>query len=430
MTSEEVRSVLRNDFDTCRFCLEAEVPLRPIYESIPGKASIVSINTTIRTVLNMLGIEVSQDDGFPNLICQNCRQMMISIHKFYETMKQSLDILKKAKLLKEFPDVRFDDGESPATIKSTSPEINDISEPGKSDNDEDEYLEFLPESAVQPEELPLKDEDEQFEMLEETFSEIAAESLVEHADQEVKGEPVEFEEIDWMVDTESDDELEEYIIEEIDETAPSETNSEHQSKKVDSAPTTKIKRTQKRRPHYSRVCPICGIASTSLKVHMLVHTKIRAFQCELCDKNYYTNNKLQTHIKVTHNKIRDFQCEICSKTFAMKKTLNAHLQSHVQDRSHVCSVCKKGFLFKWALTKHSRIHTGEKPYVCDIDGCGKTFTTSSNLKQHQNTNFHANLDTRTDICLECGKTFQNRYALRAHMKTHGKQQPQSSGDDQ
>eukprot|EP00035_Acanthoeca_spectabilis_P017800 m.375517 g.375517 ORF g.375517 m.375517 type:complete len:345 (+) comp16698_c4_seq1:223-1257(+) len=48
-------------------------------------------------------------------------------------------------------------------------------------------------------------------------------------------------------------------------------------------------------------------------------------------------------------------------------------------RNHVCDICQSRFLCKSKLDRHMRTHNGEKPFECY---CGKTFNQKSALKNH------------------------------------------------
>ena len=46
------------------------------------------------------------------------------------------------------------------------------------------------------------------------------------------------------------------------------------------------------------------------------------FKCEICDKEFKSNNGLKKHFNVVHNLEGEHQCNICQKFFNIKSQLN------------------------------------------------------------------------------------------------------------
>ena len=50
-------------------------------------------------------------------------------------------------------------------------------------------------------------------------------------------------------------------------------------------------------------------------------------------------------------------------------------------RPHKCAECPAAFKLKEALSIHMKTHTDDRQYKCE--GCGRTFISVGNLKQHK-----------------------------------------------
>ncbi|XP_055625770.1 zinc finger protein 572-like [Toxorhynchites rutilus septentrionalis] len=426
MSLSVIKLLVNNHSRVCRFCLESNPEkLSDVYEQILGESNVASISITIRNVLSVLGLQITLDDPHPKLICRHCREFLFAIHDFREESLQSIQLLDKARLLKEFPDVTFDDivegdsviGES--EHKSEHSVSNEVEEEGivEALEEESENGDIPLTTTLTEEEVVVNPENgDRIDIKEE---ELYVEQTKEERDE---SEWIMFEEIE--IGEEQEDDMEPIYLEEeqdshqeFDQTLYSSSTMTPADQESQSNACVEVDPSETYKPSASKKCPICGITSTSMVVHMRTHTKIRPFVCEICSKGFYTSNKLRSHISSVHHKERNFRCEICGKAFSMKKTLNAHMMSHLAEKSHVCTMCSKSFLFRWALAKHERTHTGERPFVCTLDGCGKSFASSSNLRQHQKTGAHWK-QPREDVCKECDKVFQSKYALRAHKKIH------------
>lgn len=83
------------------------------------------------------------------------------------------------------------------------------------------------------------------------------------------------------------------------------------------------------------------------------HLMERRFQCELCDRRFFTAGMLKEH-EVTHTGLREFKCEVCLKSYSRKFALREHMRSHTGDRRFKCSYCDMTFLQKCSLKSHLR----------------------------------------------------------------------------
>jgi uncharacterized Zn-finger protein len=59
-----------------------------------------------------------------------------------------------------------------------------------------------------------------------------------------------------------------------------------------------------------------------------------------------------------HTGIRAFKCDICQKEFGAKSNLNKHLKIHEGNKKYVCETCGKGFISSYNLKTHVRTHSG------------------------------------------------------------------------
>ncbi|XP_034232165.1 zinc finger protein 569-like [Thrips palmi] len=164
----------------------------------------------------------------------------------------------------------------------------------------------------------------------------------------------------------------------------------------------------------STICSICGKVLSNaggLLRHMkITHGGVKAFKCDICDKEYSTKVARDDHRR-SHTGERPYTCSICNKSFTSLSNLHIHRLIHSEDRPHKCTYCDKQFKRRAHLVPHLRTHTGEKPYVCNI--CSRGFAQSNDLHKHRLT--HSN--DKAYAC-HCGVAFRVKRDLTRHQAKH------------
>ncbi|CAB3234126.1 unnamed protein product [Arctia plantaginis] len=155
-------------------------------------------------------------------------------------------------------------------------------------------------------------------------------------------------------------------------------------------------------------CNICDAAFPNIDVldrHLIQeHAQpAAAFHCELCNRAYSTRALHLRHRALAHTDIRKYPCENCPKR---------HIRAqHVGARSHACPECGKTFATSSGLKQHTHIHSSVKPFQCKV--CFKAYTQFSNLCRHK----RMHIACRALVeCVKCGQSFTSYASLTKHKR--------------
>lgn len=116
-----------------------------------------------------------------------------------------------------------------------------------------------------------------------------------------------------------------------------------------------------------------------------------------CTRKFRHKRNLVSHFRADHQSAkRPHACTFpnCNKSFLRPAHLMIHSRIHTGEvinpsflnwlaqKPYKCDICGKRWNQKSALKQHMRSHTGEKPFRCTVEGCTKRFSTSSSCKRH------------------------------------------------
>nr|XP_060495154.1 histone-lysine N-methyltransferase MECOM isoform X9 [Panthera onca] len=170
----------------------------------------------------------------------------------------------------------------------------------------------------------------------------------------------------------------------------------------------------------------------------------RQYRCEDCDQLFESKAELADHQKFpcstphsafsmveedfqqkleSENDLREIhaiqECKECDQVFPDLQSLEKHMLSHTEEREYKCDQCPKAFNWKSNLIRHQMSHDSGKHYECE--NCAKqVFTDPSNLQRHIRSQ---HVGARAHACPECGKTFATSSGLKQHKHIHSSVKP-------
>uniref|UniRef100_A0A336LKQ1 CSON011437 protein n=1 Tax=Culicoides sonorensis TaxID=179676 RepID=A0A336LKQ1_CULSO len=138
------------------------------------------------------------------------------------------------------------------------------------------------------------------------------------------------------------------------------------------------------------------------------------YPCELCSRAYSHRPSLIRHRAIAHGEVRKYPCENCKKVseFSDPSNLQRHIRTHhVGARSHACPECGKTFATSSGLKQHTHIHSSVKPFQCEV--CYKAYTQFSNLCRHKRMHVNCRMQIK---CGKCGQSFSTVTSLSKHKR--------------
>ncbi|XP_021365058.1 zinc finger protein 112-like isoform X1 [Mizuhopecten yessoensis] len=156
---------------------------------------------------------------------------------------------------------------------------------------------------------------------------------------------------------------------------------------------------------------------TAKLLQKVEETSTVELQCNDCNYKTMRKEHLARHRNNVHSDLRPFLCDLCGCSFKRADTLTAHKVTHIDKKYRVyqykCKECEKDFRSRAHLSEHMAMHSSLRMYLCDI--CGVGFKRKSCQQKHMKS---IHLNPRSFQCRDCNKSFNTKYALLRHTRTH------------
>lgn len=166
--------------------------------------------------------------------------------------------------------------------------------------------------------------------------------------------------------------------------------------------------------------PLCKVRMqdcNKLQYHINCHTQ-SGFKCGECNQEFQFWNSLSGHLWRLHKIDMELYCcsECDYKTFSLSKLNNVHKLIHTDIKNFICNICQKGFKNNKQLRNHKVIHKEKSEklvHTCDI--CLRNFSDRRQVKLHKDT-VHNKL--KPFLCNFCGYKSSSKSSLKIHIRQH------------
>ncbi|NXQ20884.1 ZN543 protein, partial [Peucedramus taeniatus] len=187
-------------------------------------------------------------------------------------------------------------------------------------------------------------------------------------------------------------------------------------------------------------CPICRktfLLKINLLIHQRGHTNWVPYVCVHCNRKFMSKKKIRRHLRAwaANGTCQPSELEVCPsqvpcpashpQTWAPNGTDcgtvwqepgPARCSLPPGKMMYTCTECRETFSNQGFLTVHQRRHSGHHLILCPC--CNRSFTWVSDfVRQHW-----THMGVRPHQCGICHKTFKRFSHLKAHQRTHRRQE--------
>lgn len=172
------------------------------------------------------------------------------------------------------------------------------------------------------------------------------------------------------------------------------------------------------------------ILSRLNNTHMKIHSSVKEYKCDVCDKCFKNSKQLKNHRRIHSGNSIMHKCNYCSKSFFNLRYLKVHVsknhESVQESKNHQiffgekkfqCHTCKYRTNDHNALRRHQMTHSKEALYKCPA--CAFQCIQSTSYKTHI-LKKHSDLAKELIFsCTNCDFKTVNKKIFEVHKLKHG-----------